>query len=408
MKLWILLILFIPLTILGNTQEENPEDTPVTSAELGDASPFTPVTFGDGIEFKVPTSHFRMNLRFRMQNRADFNFFDQSSLKDESHNFDWGVRRLRLRMNGTVYSPRLQYLLQLSFSRADQDWNETEFPNIVRDAMILYQLSEHWRVGFGQGKLPGNRERVISSGDQQFVDRSIVNRAFNIDRDFGFQIHYKQNWEHSSLRWQGAISSGMGRNQSVNANNRLFYVSRVEWLPLGEFLRNGDYFESDLVFEPELKISLAYSSAFLDGSARANGPVGEIYTANGAPDQPLAYRSPWLHYADTMMKWRGYSLYLEWAKRDVSNPIINTSQAVLAGQGINAQVGKMLSKKFELALRYSTILPKSEVLSYHPQVRQWILGANYFIKGHRVKLQVNTGVTEDIDKFVRLQMELGI
>lgn len=405
---WFFLILLFPLITLANAQEEDHDDDPLSSAELGDASPFTPLSFGDGIEFHGPRNTFRMNLRFRMQNRADFNFFDQANAGGENHNFDWGVRRLRLRMNGNVYSPRLQYLLQLSFSRSDQDWSETEFPNVIRDAMILYQLSENWYVGFGQGKLPGNRQRVISSGDQQFVDRSIVNRAFNLDRDFGLQVQYRKSWSRSAFRWQGAVSSGMGRNQSIDANNRLFYITRLEYLPLGEFLRNGDYFESDLAFEPDLKINIGLTSAFLDGSARANGAVGEIYTVNGNPDQPLVYRSPWIHYADTMMKWRGYSLYLEWVKRDVANPVLNTTQALLTGQGINAQMGKMLSKRFEVAVRYSTILPENEVVSYHPRVRQWILGANYFVKGHRVKLQANLGRTEDIDTFMRLQMELGI
>ena len=46
-------------------------------------------------------------------------------------------------------------------------------------------------IKFGQGKLPGNRERVISSGNLQLVDRSRLNSRYNIDRDVGFTL---SNW----------------------------------------------------------------------------------------------------------------------------------------------------------------------------------------------------------------------
>jgi hypothetical protein len=39
--------------------------------------------------------------------------------------------------------------------------------------------------GFGQTKLPGNNQRVVSSGSLEFTDRTINNSRFNIDRDFG-------------------------------------------------------------------------------------------------------------------------------------------------------------------------------------------------------------------------------
>lgn len=240
----------------------------MAAAESGDASPFAPVAFGDGIEFHTPSRNFRMNLR--------------------------------LRMNGTVVSPRLQYLIQLSFSRADQDWDLSGAPNVIRDTLILYRPSDNWKIAFGQGKLPGNRQRIISSGDQQFVDRSIVNGEFNIDRDFGVRAQWQSKSESHVFRWQGAISSGMGRNRSVEPDHRLFYVSKLEWLPRGAFSRNGDYFESDLAFEPEWRLSLSATSAFLDGAARNNGTVGTYFTQTGAPGGPLERRSPWVHYLDAL------------------------------------------------------------------------------------------------------------
>ena len=56
------------------------------------------------------------------------------------------------------------------------------------DAVVKYAFSKNQQIWFGQTKLPGNRERVISSMALQFVDRSNVNSKFNIDRDFGVQL----------------------------------------------------------------------------------------------------------------------------------------------------------------------------------------------------------------------------
>ena len=53
---------------------------------------------------------------------------------------------------------------------------------------IQYNFYKNLSIKLGQGKLPGNRERVISSGNLQFVDRSRLNSRFNIDRDFGAQL----------------------------------------------------------------------------------------------------------------------------------------------------------------------------------------------------------------------------
>jgi len=62
--------------------------------------------------------------------------------------------------------------------------------NIIRDAVMFYRPNKYWSIAFGQTKLPGNRQRVNSSGALQLTDRTINNARFNIDRDFGIQTYY--------------------------------------------------------------------------------------------------------------------------------------------------------------------------------------------------------------------------
>ena len=57
----------------------------------------------------------------------------------------------------------------------------------------MWNFHENFELWVGQTKLPGNRERVISSANLQQVDRSLLNSRFNIDRDFGFQLRHHFN-----------------------------------------------------------------------------------------------------------------------------------------------------------------------------------------------------------------------
>ncbi|HNF82320.1 MAG TPA: porin, partial [Cyclobacteriaceae bacterium] len=163
-------------------------------------------TYGKGLGIMSPDSLFLMNIRFRMQNRVGIETMSPTDWEPEV--IEGRVRRLRLRLDGYVYNPKLTYVLQLSFSRGDIDYEDSGFPNIIRDAMVIYNFNKHFALGIGQTKLPGNRQRVNSSGDLQLPDRSIVNSEFNIDRDFGVQLYYRNNIKGFGYVIRGAVSSG--------------------------------------------------------------------------------------------------------------------------------------------------------------------------------------------------------
>ena len=92
-------------------------------------------------------------------------------------------------------SPKFSYKVELALSNCDiRGGGNPEFgntANIILDAVLIYYINENWSLWFGQTKLPGNRERVYSSQKLQFVDRSLVNARFNLDRDVGVQIYHK-------------------------------------------------------------------------------------------------------------------------------------------------------------------------------------------------------------------------
>lgn len=183
----------------------------------------------EGISF-AKDSLFLLNLRFRMQNRAGFNTLDGDDFK--INEFEMRVRRLGLRFDGYILNPKFQYYIQPGFSKADLDLESQNMAQPVRDAIVYYFAINNLYFGFGQSKLPGNRQRVTSSGNLQFADRSIANAAFTVDRDFGFfGYHTKKMGDNSFFQLKGAITAGEGRKAS-KTNNGLAYNGRVGYLPL--------------------------------------------------------------------------------------------------------------------------------------------------------------------------------
>jgi hypothetical protein len=330
---------------------------------------------------------------------------------------------LRFKFEGFAINPKLTYYIQLSVSRGDMDWRGPDnnrinnSPNIVRDAVIYYNPNSRLRLGFGQTKLPGNRQRVVSSGDQQFYDRSIVNARFNIDRDFGFFAHYTM--PHFILR--GAVTSGEGRNAELS-NSGLAYTGRLEFLPFGKFTGNNDYVEGDLEREESLKMSIATTYSFNDLALRQSGQLGsDLYSSRSLSN----------FEADVLMKYAGWAWYSEYMMRAVDNPItinpINSSQfvAVYDGFGVMSQMSYLFKNNFEVAARVAMIKPSEKMYNNaqisglnERQVENYELGVTKYLNGHRVKIQggivYSTQTSLSTNSFFRdawtgmFQFEIGI
>src|SRR5688572_16315943 len=111
-------------------------------------SPVPYFTFGKGLGIISPDSLYMLNIRFRMQNRAAFTTESAEDLRIDQ--VEARIRRLRLRFDGFIYTPKLNYVIQLAFTRADMDFDDTGFPNIIRDAMVVYSFNKKFSIGLGQ------------------------------------------------------------------------------------------------------------------------------------------------------------------------------------------------------------------------------------------------------------------
>ena len=155
------------------------------------------------------------------------------------------------------------------------DFENASVPNIILDAVFFYNLNKNWTFSFGQTKLPGNRERVVSSGNLEMVERTFVNARLNIDRDMGLQGTYTNNINNVHFAIKGAITSGEGRN-FITTDEGLAYTGRVEVLPLGKFENKGDYSMGDLVREKSPKLSVGFVAHANKGAIRQRGQTGRF------------------------------------------------------------------------------------------------------------------------------------
>jgi len=168
--------------------------------------------FGKGLFNLVgQDSSWTMKIGARMQFLAISNWEDGAA--NESN---FLVRRARLKFDGYAFSPKLKYKLELGLSNRDISGASkytSNAPRYILDAVIKWNFYENFELWFGQTKLPGNRERVISSANLQQVDRSLLNKRFNIDRDLGIQIRHHFNLSDNFIVKEiFSIAQGEGRN----------------------------------------------------------------------------------------------------------------------------------------------------------------------------------------------------
>lgn len=389
----------------------------IVSLAQSEKSPQLP---GKGLVLMAPDSAFSVGLRFRIQNRAGFVFSEQADGSWALTTSEFRVRRLRLRLDGFVLNPKWTYAVQLSFSRADQDWDNSNVPNVLRDAMIFYRPNKRLTLAFGQGKLPGNRQRVISSGEQQFADRSIVNATFNIDRDFGFHATWIAWQRKSSWILKAAISSGEGRNEGITgfaaANPGLCYTGRIEYLPFGMFDQKGDGFEADLARERRPKLSIGGGYSYNELAMRTGGQIGESL------HKPISALSL---ITDALFKYQGFSLYGEYIQRNTTGEAITIDASgqlppryVFVGQGFMLQSGYLFKKNWEIAARYAQVQPRGSVRNFERERRNYSLCFSRYLRGHRMKIQSDiiyetlqnsfSGLPNGRNFQWRFQFELGI
>jgi len=371
--------------------------------------------FGKGIfNIKGENDSFSMNISARMQflTSSTWTESDGSYGSPESN---FLVRRSRLKFKGFAYSPKLTYKLELGLSNRDiSGANEftSSAPRYILDAYVRWNFYKNFTLQVGQGKLPGNIERVISSGDLAMVDRSLLNSRFNIDRDLGMQLrHNFKLSENFIVKEIFAISQGEGRNITSGNLGGHQYTGRVEVLPFGEFKSKGDYRGADLEREqtPKLLVGVVYD--INNDAVKSRSNLGSYLATNEGFYQTDINT----FFLDTHFKYRGFSFMAEYADRTADDPIAKnedntpTGDVVNVGDAINLQMGYLLPSNLAITGRYTNI-NFDEIVTAKNKVSQYSLALSKYVAKHKLKVQSDISyqtTSASNDKLVyRLQFDI--
>ncbi|HFA51411.1 MAG TPA: hypothetical protein ENJ95_20555 [Bacteroidetes bacterium] len=382
--------------------------------------PTVSLKFGKGLNILAADSSMSMKMQFRMQSLF-------SASRDLEDGNDWAssykIRRARLKFSGWAFSPKLGYKVEMALSNDDlktkNDLDQTsQAPKVILDAVLKWKFHQNFSLWLGQTKLPGNRERVVSSQKQQLVDRSLVNSIFNIDRDMGIQIHGKFKSGDMVIKPIAAWAMGEGRNITIGNVGGYSYTGRLELLPFGEFKSKGDYFWADLKREPSPKLALGASINFNKGASRQK-QSGKFLTDN---EGNFLTNDISTFFVDGVFKYQGFSVIGEYAHKKFMDIVIGKDGDLPAvaidakgnsyqtGKGITFQAGYLLKSNWEFAARYTSVTP-DHVRDFTGR-KEYTFGISKYIVGHSLKVQSDVSLTDkdgtDTNNLrYRLQFEFG-
>jgi len=370
------------------------------------AQDITNNTFGKGL--RVVAKDSSMALKFGLRFSTLYEGFYIPETKNYSDNLL--IRRFRLKFDGFIVSPKLVYKVEIGVSNRDiggVDVNTNGAARLLLDGVLKWNFSRNFVLWFGQTKLPGNRERVVSSQKLQFVDRSLLNSRFNLDRDIGLQLHHHHKLGRTVIREVASVSKGEGRDITVKNKNGYDVTGRIEVLPLGLFSKKGDYFESDLLREPRPKLALGMSYDYNYGAVRSRGQLGTWLSDS---------RNLYTWFLDAIYKHNGFSAMAEYADRQTEGTAVverdstgTVTQSFYTGKAFNGQMAYLFKNNIEIAGRYTLLNQDPD--TKRNDIRQYTIGVSKYIVGHSLKAQTDITFREQLNTpdlwMFRFQIEMA-
>jgi len=347
--------------------------------------------YNKGVYWRGP--QFEVKLSTRTQFRYTYTMQDEDSPNEDSGYFN--IPRARLRLDGFAWYPWLKYKIQYDFT-GDSDQctgtgcDSTERRPDLRDLYFDITRAPWASVRLGQFKAPLGIQEMTSSGDQEFVDRSIASERFAPSRQQGVMLFGSSFSKF--FGYEGGLFNGNSRNKNNNDNPGYMYVLRLHLDP------NGEY---------------KLSEAALDNPQQVNYTVGAAYM-NNTVEQSFAETADVLSQETIegffALKYKRLFVLADYYMR-TDEQLPGTPD--IDSNGYVAQVGMFLvPKKIEVALRYSEVDPNDD--ADNDDQTEARIGFGWYFSGHDLKFQADYGQVEndalapagDSTQIFRAQMQI--
>lgn len=298
--------------------------------------------------------------------------------QDDINGFE--MQDVRLIFRGYLHSPKLLYgIVVKGVTDSAHEWR-------THYAHITYEHADELQLTAGLVKLPFGRQELTSKTAQQFVDRSLANEMFNLDRGISAMVH---GTLAKRLTYVAAVANGFAdptdSPSREQLDTHLAYLGRLMVHILGRPIRA----ESDLAYSKSPQLETGLSVAYHDDDGDRNGGasysvpdrirMGRGIGGNAASD--LTGTDLLQFGADAAFRYRGLSATAEYWVRSIDGDSALSDWERLTGrsdathqQGGTAQAGYfIIPKKIELAARLSGVWDNDG-----DDVWEYAFGVNYF------------------------------
>jgi phosphate-selective porin OprO/OprP len=354
----------------------------------------------------------KVNIRSQIRFSSPF----QSAPRDEGdfsaiEEGDLRFRRARFKMEGHAFTPWVKY-------KYEHDLVGTR----VLDARMTIGKWEWLQFRFGQWKVDYSRERMDSSGKQQFADRSIVNRAFTLDRQKGATVlgHLMKGTRGDSRYYVG-VFAGNGRGfwtapdkpELDHGDGSPMLMARYQWNFLG---RDVGHSQSDLEYSEEPAAALSFGAARNRSRyTRFSSSGGE--QLDGFELGQLGQYSLRQFMEEATLKYRGLSLQHELHWKTIEDNVNMTTTDMIgsyvqAGYFFHYLVPR-IPKQLEFGARYAMVDPNR--IAQNDLQKELAFVVNWYFYGHGNKLTFDTtrfslgrtGAEDLRDTQVRIQWDVS-
>jgi phosphate-selective porin len=331
----------------------------------------------------------RAQLRYTNPNRSDPRSVSNFTTREDVSNFE--ARRLRMKIGGHGYKKWIKYYFEVDLqpSRDFDDSSSSSSARVIDYRIDVQPIDE---IGFrvGQWKINYNRERVDSSGRQTFVERSIVNRVFTIDRQVGAMLQgrlFKKTL--ADVRYYAGIFNGEGRSVNNDSGENM-YMGRLQWNFLGRDLK---WRQSDVSYHIEATGQLAFAYATNNGRCTrwSSSGCGNLSSFSPPASTTAAQyrRDQWAQ--ELAFKYKGLAIQQEYHQMEVEDKSTMLTHDYQEIGYTNHGVLAPLPEGLELALRYAYVIESRSPTDNLNRNRreEYTVGVNWFIAGHNNKVTID-------------------
>lgn len=385
-----------------NLLSNNPTDS--TSSEKESIK----ISYGNkGIEFSTTEGNYKLQLQSRLQSRYSYPFDTDPTTysdfqKDKTQTFK--INRARLKVGGNVYKPWVKFYWEYELAAGN-----------LLDFRLMIEKFKFLKLKVGQWKTHYNRERIISSGKQQTVERSILTRPFTIDRQQGISIYGRLKGNGiADFNYWFSVLTGTGRGSTTNDDSHLMYMSRLQWNCFG---RKLEFTSSDTKYHEELTGLIAIAgvtnqSAYTRFSQSGGGQL------EGFEDGETGQYRVKQFLIETAFMLNGLSWQQEFHWKQIDDKNNNTLTFLI---GNYVQLGyffhylwEAIPQPLEVAFRYAIYNPDRDITN--TSRHEFSLDFNWFFKDHLNKLtaeisylDLQRSVNDIVDGFrFRVQWDVSI